>query len=145
MAKETEFSKAEQDAMKARAKELRAETKLDPLTQVLNAIEEMSPNDKRLAKKIHQLVLKHAPELKPKTWYGMPSYANKEGKALIFFQAASKFDSRLATLGISEHAQLDEGLMWPTSWSITKIDQEVEAQIVELIKRVARQHQLTQG
>lgn len=145
MAKETEFSKAEKDAMKARAKELRAKTKLDPLTQVLNAIEEMSPNDKRLAKKIHQLVLKHAPELKPKTWYGMPSYANKEGKVLIFFQAASKFDSRLATLGISEHAQLDEGLMWPTSWSITKIDQEVEAQIVELIKRVARQHQLTQG
>jgi uncharacterized protein YdhG (YjbR/CyaY superfamily) len=145
LAKETEFSSAEKAAMKARARELKAKTKVDPLTQVLNAIEEMAPNDKKLAKKIHELVTKHAPELKPKTWYGMPAYANKEGKALIFFQAASKFDSRLATLGISEHAQLDEGLMWPTSWSITKIDQEVEAQLLELIKRVARQHQLTQG
>lgn len=145
MAEQTEFSKVEKEAMKARARELKAKTKVDPLTQVLNAIEEMGPNDKKLANKIHQLVTKHAPDLKPKTWYGMPSYANKEGKALIFFQAASKFDSRLATLGISEHAQLDEGLMWPTSWSITKIDQEVEAQIVELIKKAARQHQLTQG
>jgi hypothetical protein len=70
----------------------------------------------------------------------MPAYANKEGKALIFFQAASKFDSRLATLGVSEHANLDVGLMWPTSWSIKKIDQEVEAQLLELIKRVAKQH-----
>jgi uncharacterized protein YdhG (YjbR/CyaY superfamily) len=145
LAKETEFSSAEKAAMKARARELKAKTKVDPLTQVLNAIEEMAPNDKKLAKKIHELVTKHAPELKPKTWYGMPAYANKEGKTLIFFQAASKFDSRLATLGISEHAQLDEGLMWPTSWSIKKIDQEVEAQLLELIKRVARQHQLTQG
>jgi uncharacterized protein YdhG (YjbR/CyaY superfamily) len=145
LAKETEFSSAEKAAMKARAAELKAKAKVDPVTQVLNAIEEMAPNDKKLAKKIHELVTKHAPELKPKTWYGMPAYANKEGKALIFFQAASKFDLRLATLGISEHAQLDEGLMWPTSWSITKIDQEVEAQLVELIKRVARQHQLTQG
>lgn len=145
MAKESEFSSAEKEAMKARARELKAKTKVDPLTQVLNAIEEMAPNDKQLAKRIHELVTKHAPELKPKTWYGMPAYANKEGKALIFFQAASKFDSRLATLGISEHAQLDEGLMWPTSWSIKKIDQEVEAQLLELIERVARQHQLTQG
>lgn len=86
MAEESEFSKAEKAAMKARAKELRAKTKLDPLTQVLNAIEEMSPNDKKLAQKIHELVTKHAPDLKPKTWYGMPSYANKEGKALIFFR-----------------------------------------------------------
>ena len=140
MPEAAEFSKAEKDAMKARAKELRAKSKVDPLTQVLNAIEEMGVNDKKLAKKIHELVSKHAPELKPKTWYGMPAYANKEGKALIFFQAASKFDSRLATFGISEHANLDEGLMWPTSWSIKKIDQEVEAQLLELIKRVAKQH-----
>lgn len=139
-----EFSAAEKAAMKARSQELKSKTKVDPETQVLNAIEEMAPNDRKLAKKIHELVLKHAPELKPKTWYGMPAYANKEGKALIFFQAASKFDSRLATLGISEHAQLDEGLMWPTSWSIKRIDQEVEAQLLELIRRVARQHQLAQ-
>ena len=145
MAEETEFSKAEKDAMKARAKELRAKSKVDPLTAVLNAIEEMGANDKKLAKKIHALVSKHAPGLKPKTWYGMPAYANKDGKAVIFFQAAGKFDSRLATLGFSEHAYLDEGSMWPTSWSLTSIDAKAQEQIVELIERVAKQHPPAQG
>lgn len=143
MAEQTGLSAGEKAAIKARAKELK--TKVDPLTQVLNAIDEMSPNDQKLAKKIHQLVTKHAPELKPKTWYGMPSYANKEGKALIFFQAASKFDSRLASFGITEHAMVDDGNFWPTSWFLTKIDKDVEAQLVELISSVAKQHQLAQG
>lgn len=121
--------------MKARAKELRNKSKVDPETAVQNAIAEMSPNDQKLAAKIHELVREHAPDLKPKTWYGMPAYANKDGKPVIFFQAASKFDSRLATLGFTEHGNLDSGSFWPTSWSITKIDKEVQAQIVELIKK----------
>lgn len=138
------FSAAEKAAMKERAKELRGKNKVDPLTQLLEAIAKMGEADQKMAKKIHELVTKHAPDLKPKTWYGMPAYANKAGKALIFFQAASKFDSRLATFGISEHANIDEGKMWPTSWSLTQIDQEVERQLVELISRVANQHQQSQ-
>jgi uncharacterized protein YdhG (YjbR/CyaY superfamily) len=104
----------------------------------------MSQADQKMAKKIHALVTKHAPDLKPKTWYGMPAYANKAGKALIFFQAASKFDSRLATFGITEHANIDNGKFWPTSWSLTEIDQEVEKQLVMLISLVATQHQQSQ-
>ena len=138
------FSEAEKAAMKARAEELRGKNKVDPLTQLLDAISQMDVGDQKLAKKIHELVMKHAPDLKPKTWYGMPAYANKAGKALIFFQAASKFDSRLATFGISEHANIDKGKMWPTSWSLTEIDQEVEKQLVELISLVASQHQQSQ-
>lgn len=135
MAEET-FSKAERDAMKARAKELRAKKKLDPEVQIQMAISEMGEPDQVLAKKIHTLVSEHAPHLKPKTWYGMPAYANKSGKPVIFFQAASKFDSRLATLGVTEHAEIDEGKFWPTSWSLTEIDSSVETQIADLIKRL---------
>lgn len=144
MTAEEGFSAAEKAAMKARAKELRGKTKVDPLTQLLEAIDQMDTRDQKLAKKIHELVTKYAPDLKPKTWYGMPAYANKAGKALIFFQAASKFDSRLATFGISEHANLDNGIFWPTSWFLTEIDQQVEKQLTELISQVASQHQLSQ-
>ena len=144
MAEET-FSKQERDAMKARAKELREKKKLDPEVQIQMAIDEMKESDQAMAKRIHELVKIHAPELKPKTWYGMPAYANRAGKQVIFFQAASKFDSRLATFGITEHANLDEGNIWPTSWSITKIDQDVEAQLVALIKKAVRPHPPAQG
>lgn len=144
MAKE-EFSAAEKAAMKARSQELNSKTKVDPETQVLNVINEMGQNDKKLALKIQELVKKHAPELKPKTWYGMPSYVNKAGKQVVFFQAASKFETRLATLGFTEHANLDEGSMWPTSWSLTSIDAKNQEQIVELIAKAVRPHPPTRG
>lgn len=143
--KDEQFSDAEKAAMKARAKELRAKNKVDPETQVKNAIAEMSKNDQILASKIHELVTTHAPELKPKTWYGMPAYANALGKPVVFFQAASKFDSRLATLGFTEHGNLDDGVMWPTSWSLTKIDAKAQEQIVELIKKAITPRQPEQG
>lgn len=139
MAKE-EFSAAEKAAMKARSQELKGKTKVDPETEVLSVINDMSEGDKKLALKIHELVKVHAPELKPKTWYGMPAYVNKAGKQVVFFQAASKFDTRLATLGFTEHANLDEGSMWPTSWSLTSIDAKDQEQIVELIVKAVRPH-----
>lgn len=137
MAKQ-EFSGAEKAAIKARSQELKSKTKVDPETLVLNVINDMGQNDKKLALKIHELVKKHAPELKPKTWYGMPCYVNKAGKQVLFFQAASKFETRLATLGFTEHANLDQGTMWPASWSLTSIDAKNQEQIVELIVKAVR-------
>lgn len=95
----------------------------------------MSESDKVLANKIHELVKTNAPELFPKTWYGMPAYANKEGKVVCFFQGASKFNYRYATLGFQEDAHLDDGNMWAASFALLKITDVEEKKIVELIKR----------
>jgi uncharacterized protein YdhG (YjbR/CyaY superfamily) len=132
--KEESFTEAERDAMKQRARELKSK-KVDGETDVQNRIAEMNDSDRAMALKIHELVKTNAPELKVKTWYGMPAYARKDGKVVIFFQAAGRWESRLATLGFTEHSNLDDGLMWPTSWSLVKIDAAAEKRIIELIQR----------
>lgn len=121
------FSEFERKAMQERAKELREEAK--------NAISEMSQNDKSIATRIHELVMSTASELFPKTWYGMPAYANKDGKVICFFQAASKYQTRYSSFGFNDAANLDEGNMWPTSFAITKLTKAEEEKIVELLKK----------
>lgn len=134
------FSDFERDAMKNRAKELAAEEKAKKNRAagekaVLDAIAEMTGSDKEIAEKIHAIMQKHAPELWPKTWYGMPAYANKDGKVICFFQAAKKFESRYATFGFQDSAKLDEGNMWPTTFALTKITAREEAKIIEMVKQ----------
>lgn len=128
------FSDFEKEAMKERARELVLK-KGDGEATLLAKIAEMKGEDKKIAEKIHELVKKHAPSLKSKTWYGMPAYANSEGKVVCFFQAAAKFKARYATLGFSDIAKLDGGNMWPTSFAITKLTSSEEEKIVELVKK----------
>ena len=133
------FSKEEQAAMKARAKELAAEQRAtkkreDGEREVLAAISAMDGLDKNLAQAIHSLVLEVAPQLWPKTWYGMPAYA-KDGKVICFFQAANKFGSRYATFGFNDAASLDQGTLWPTSFALTGLTQENEQYLREMIVR----------
>ena len=114
------FSAEERAAMKERAAELRAEGKkgaksADGLQAVLDRIEQMAPEDRVLAERVHVAVTATAPELSPKTWYGMPAYANADGKVVVFFQDATKFKYRYSTLGFQEAANLDDGDMWPVS------------------------------
>lgn len=139
-AKSGVFTEEEKAAMRERAKELKAEAKAlknreEGVRLVMEAIKVMNESDKALATKIHELVSKTAPELMPKTWYGMPAYATKEGKVVCFFQAAGKFNYRYATLGFQEDAHLDEGNMWPASFALLKITESEEKTIVELIKK----------
>jgi len=132
------FSDAEREAIKERARETRAKSakgpKLTGEQDLLAKIAEMDAADADLAKGIHELVLKHTPELSPKTWYGMPAYA-KNGKVVVFFQAASKFKTRYATLGFSEDSSLDDGDFWPTSFGISKLTPAVKAQVIELLQK----------
>lgn len=131
------FSEDERAAMKERAQELKKTkkaSKADGESDVLEKIAEMPPADKAIAQRLHALVREHAPELSPKTWYGMPAYA-KDGKNIVFFKSADKFKSRYATLGFEESAMLDDGSMWPTSYALTELTPELESRIVELIKR----------
>lgn len=141
MAKNTKkvegFSDEERDAMKERILEIKA-NKADPEKALLAKIAEMPEPDRTIAKKIHAIVIENAPELSPKTWYGMPAYANKEGKVVCFFQNASKFKYRYSTLGFQEDANLDEGNMWPTSFALSKITPAEEEKITALIKKAAR-------
>ena len=110
------FSDFERAAMKERAKELMAES--DGESAVLAKIAEMSEPDRAMAKRLHALIKASAPSLSPKTWYGMPAYANKDGKVVCFFQSAHKFKTRYATFGFSDKANLDEGAMWPTTFAL---------------------------
>jgi uncharacterized protein YdhG (YjbR/CyaY superfamily) len=103
---------------------------------ILAKIEEMDASDRAIAEKVHAIVKEHAPDLAPRTWYGMPAYT-RDGKNVVFFQAAAKFKARYATLGFDEGAKLDEGDIWPTSWAITKLTPTVEAEIVRLVKKAA--------
>jgi uncharacterized protein YdhG (YjbR/CyaY superfamily) len=133
------FSAEERAAMKERAGELRAAGKkgakqADGLQAVLDAIAAMSPEDRALAERVHMAVTAAAPELLPKTWYGMPAYANADGKIVLFFQNAGKFSYRYSTLGFQDVANLDDGDMWPTSYALTKWSPEVEKRVVELVK-----------
>jgi uncharacterized protein YdhG (YjbR/CyaY superfamily) len=133
------FTDDERAAMKARAQELKAEargkkSKADGEREVLAAIAAMKDPDRAMAKRLHAIIKTSAPDLAPKTWYGMPAYA-KEGKVVCFFQSAQKFDARYATFGFSDEANLDEGTMWPTSFALTKLTAANEAKIRALVKR----------
>jgi uncharacterized protein YdhG (YjbR/CyaY superfamily) len=133
------FSAAERAAMNERAKELKAQgrsgqKKADNERAVLDAIAEMPDADRTLGERIHALVTTNAPELLPKTWYGMPAYANADGKVVCFFKAASKFDGRYATLGFEDAAALDEDPMWPVVFAIAKWTPAVEKKVAALIK-----------
>jgi uncharacterized protein YdhG (YjbR/CyaY superfamily) len=133
------FSAVEREAMKQRAAELRAEgskgaKKADALQAVLAAIAEMAPEDRVLAERVHATVTANAPQLWPKTWYGMPAYANSQGKVVVFFQAAGKFDARYATLGFQDTANLDDGDLWPTSFALVRWTADVEQRIAALVR-----------
>lgn len=127
------FTDDERAAMRERAIELSSDKK-DGEGMVLVKIAEMEEPDQTMAKRIHNIILTSAPTLSPRTWYGMPAYA-KNGKVVCFFQSAQKFKSRYATLGFSDSANLDEGVMWPTSFALTKLTSEEEKKIVSLIKK----------
>ena len=133
------WSAEEKAAAKAYAKELKAEAQgANNEKAVLAAIAEMPGPDRAMAKKIHEIVKKSAPELAPKTWYGMPAYANKDGKAVVFFQSAHKFKARYATLGFNDTASLDDGTMWPTSFALKKLTPAEEKKIAALVKKAVR-------
>jgi len=133
------FSAEERAAMKKRAAELRAEgkkgaKKADGLQAVLDAIAAMAPEDRALAERVHVTVTATAPELTPKTWYGMPAYANADGKVVVFFQDSGKFKYRYSTLGFQEDANLDDGDIWPVSYALAEWTPVVEKKVTELVK-----------
>ena len=134
------FSDAEKAAMRERAKELRAEARTtkkrsEGEKMLLGAIAEMPPHDRVLAERFHAIVSAAAPELWPKTWYGMPAYSRGGKTVVVFFQGAEKFEARYASFGFNDSANLDEGLVWPVSFALTEIDDATEAKITELVKR----------
>jgi uncharacterized protein YdhG (YjbR/CyaY superfamily) len=130
------FTDEERAAMKERARELEAEaSKADGEKALLAKIAEMPDPDRAMATRMHAIVKANAPALSPKTWYGMPAYANKEGKVVCFFTAADKFKSRYATLGFDDPANLDEGAMWPVSFALKKVTTAEEKQIAALVKK----------
>jgi uncharacterized protein YdhG (YjbR/CyaY superfamily) len=132
------FTAEERAAMRERAKELKAEAqKADGERSVLAKIAEMPETDRAMAERLHEIVKASAPELSPKTWYGMPAYANKDGKVVCFFQSAEKFNARYATFGFSDKANLDEGVMWATSFALKELGAAEEAKIGALVKRAA--------
>ncbi|HET8558606.1 MAG TPA: DUF1801 domain-containing protein [Gaiellaceae bacterium] len=99
------------------------------------ALEKMAPDDRAIGERIHAIVKKAAPELKPKTWYGMPAYANSEGKAVLYFRDAKKFKERYAMLGFNDRANLDDGSMWPIAYALPKLTKADEARIAKLVKQ----------
>ena len=132
------FTDEERAAMRERAKEQKAEEqKAGGERAVLANIAEMPETDRAMAERLHEIVKASAPELSPKTWYGMPAYANKDGKVVCFFQSAEKFNARYATFGFSDKANLDEGAMWPTSFALKELIAAAEARIGALVKRAA--------
>ena len=133
------FTDEERAAMRERAKELKVEArankkKVEGESDLLAKIAEMQEPDRAMAERLHEIVKARAPALSPKTWYGMPAYA-KGGKVVCFFQSAQKFQSRYATLGFSDEANLDEGAMWPTSFALKELTATEEARIGALVKR----------
>jgi|BarGraNGADG00212_1021973.scaffolds.fasta_scaffold08014_3 uncharacterized protein YdhG (YjbR/CyaY superfamily) len=135
------FTDEERDAMKERAKELKATGrrgpragKADGESDVLAKIAEMPESDRVMAERLHAIIKATAPDLSPRTWYGMPAYA-KDGNIVCFFQDAAKFKARYATLGFSDKANLDDGAMWPNSYALTELTAADEARIVELVKK----------
>jgi uncharacterized protein YdhG (YjbR/CyaY superfamily) len=132
------FTDEERAAMKERARELKARTgKADGERDVLAKIAEMPASDRVLGERLHELIKASAPDLSPKTWYGMPAYA-KDGKVVCFFQSAQKFKTRYATFGFSDAANLDAGAMWPTAFALKELTATEEAKIVALVKKAVR-------
>ena len=127
------FSAEEKAAMRARARELKDQA--DGESAVRAAIAGMAPKDCTIAKRVHELVKATAPDLMPKTWYGMPAYANKDGKVICFFRDAGKFKERYAMLGFNDRAQLDDGSMWPVAYALTELTATDEAKIRKLVKK----------
>ena len=135
------FTAEERAAMKERAQELKAEARAsksreDGERDLLAKIAEMPASDRSMAKKLHAIVTANAPDLVPRTWYGMPAYA-RDGKVVCFFQAADKFKARYATLGFNDSANLDDGAMWPTAFALKKLSAADEAKIAKLVKKAA--------
>jgi uncharacterized protein YdhG (YjbR/CyaY superfamily) len=133
------FSPEERAAMKERAAELRAEgrkgaKKAEGLQALLDRVAEMAPADQELAERVHVVVTNNAPDLLPKTWYGMPAYANADGKVVVFFQDSGKFGYRYSTLGFQDNARLDDGDLWPVSYALTRWSPRVESKVVELVR-----------
>jgi uncharacterized protein YdhG (YjbR/CyaY superfamily) len=136
----TGFTEAERAAMRARAEELRSSgrggaKKADEAQACLDAIAAMPDGDRTLAERIHTLVSEAAPDLRPKTWYGMPAYVDVEGKVVCFFKPAVKFGARYATLGFSDVARLDDGPLWPTEYAVTDVSASVASTIDGLVRR----------
>jgi len=134
------FTDVEKAAMRARAQELKAEArasknKADGENAVLAAIAAMQEPDRAMAKRLHAIIKASAPDLWPKTWYGMPAYADKDGKVVCFFQSAQKFNARYATFGFNDDANLDDGAMWPTSFALKELTAAAEAKIAALVKK----------
>jgi uncharacterized protein YdhG (YjbR/CyaY superfamily) len=127
------FTAEEKAAMRARAKELK--TAAQGEEAVLSALAEMSPDDRALGERIHAIVRETAPDLVPKTWYGMPAYANKDGKVVVFFRNAEKFKERYAMLGFNDTAAIDDGSMWPVAFALTKLTKADETRVAGLVKK----------
>ena len=138
--KSTGFTDDEKAAMKERAQELKAEARASKdraagESAVLAAIAKMKEPDRSMGKRLHEVITASAPDLMPKTWYGMPAYANANGKVICFFQAASKFNTRYATFGFQHDANLDDGNMWPASFALMKLTSAEEKKIIALVKK----------
>jgi uncharacterized protein YdhG (YjbR/CyaY superfamily) len=130
------FTAEERAAMRERAQELKAEArKADGEKALLAKVAEMPKPDRVMAERLHAIVKASAPDLSPKTWYGMPAYASGDGKVVCFFQSADKFDSRYATFGFNDTANLDDGAMWPTSFALKKLTAADEKRIAALVKK----------
>jgi len=127
------FTAEEKAAMRARAKELKAAAQGEEAVQA--ALAKMTADDRALGERIHAIVTKTAPDLTPKTWYGMPAYADKNGKVVVFFRDAAKFKERYAMLGFQDNANLDEGSMWPVAYALTKLTKADEARIAKLVEQ----------
>jgi uncharacterized protein YdhG (YjbR/CyaY superfamily) len=134
------FTDEERAAMKERAKELKAEERMNKdraagESALLDKLAEMPEHDRLMGERLHAIIKASAPTLSPKTWYGMPAYANKDGKIVCFFQSAAKFNARYATFGFNDVANLDEGAMWPTSFALKELTTADEAKIAALVKK----------
>lgn len=129
------FSDAEIEAMEAAKTERKKGKKGDGLADLQAKIAEMNDSDKAITEAIHALVTEHAPSLSPKTWYGMPAWANKDGKVVCFVTPAGKFDSRYASFGFNDSAMIDDGTVWPTSFAITRLTQADKDMFAKLIKK----------
>jgi uncharacterized protein YdhG (YjbR/CyaY superfamily) len=130
------FTAEEKAAMRARAKELKAAAEGEEA--VTDSLKKMAPADRAIGKRIHELVKEVAPQLTPKTWYGMPAYANKDGKVVVFFRDAGKFKERYAMLGFNDSAKLDQGSMWPIAYALPTLAKADEAKIKALVKKAVR-------
>ena len=134
------FTAEEKAAMKERAKELKAEARAnksreDGENDILAKIAELPEPERALATRLHAIIKDNAPNLMPKTWYGMPAYANADGKIVCFYQAAQKFDTRYGTLGFNDSAKLDDGPLWPVAYAVNELTPTIEARIAALVKK----------